>query len=85
MSASRNTNYVRLGDYIELCDERNSDEKYNLDDVRGISTDKKFIHTKANMDGVSLTSYKVVNPNEFAYVDSLAKAAKRLVAVAANI
>lgn len=59
---------VEIGEYIELCDERNSDGKYTLDDVRGISTDKKFISTKANMDGVSLTSYKVVNPNEFAYV-----------------
>ena len=67
MSAS-NVKWVRLGDYIEQCDERNSDGKYTLDDVRGISTDKKFISTKANMDGVSLTSYKVVNPNEFAYV-----------------
>ena len=59
---------VELGEYIEPCDERNSDGKYTLDDVRGISTDKRFISTKANMDGVSLTSYKVVNPNEFAYV-----------------
>ena len=47
MSANRNTNYVRLGDYIELCDERNSDEKYSLVDVRGISISKKLIATKA--------------------------------------
>ena len=67
MSAS-SVKWVQLGKYIESCDERNSDGKYTLDDVRGISTDKKFISTKANMDGVSLTSYKVVNPNEFAYV-----------------
>ena len=67
MSAS-SVKWVRLGEYIEPCDERNSEGKYTLDDVRGISTDKKFIPTKANMDGVSLTSYKVVNPNEFAYV-----------------
>lgn len=67
MSAS-SVKWVQLGEYIEPCDERNSDGKYTLDDVRGISTDKKFISTKANMDGVSLTSYKVVNPNEFAYV-----------------
>ena len=59
---------VGLGGYIEPCDERNSDGKYTLDDVRGISTDKTFITTKANMDGVSLTSYQVVNPNIFAYV-----------------
>ena len=59
---------VRLGDYIELCDERNSDGKYTLEDIRGISTAKKFIATKANLNGVSLTKYKVVNSYEFAYV-----------------
>lgn len=68
MSANDNVKWVRLGDYIELCDERNSDGKYAVDDVRGISTDKKFIPTKANMDGVSLSSYKIVNNREFAYV-----------------
>lgn len=67
MNAS-SVKWVKLGDYIEQCDERNSEGEYALDDVRGISTDKKFIATKANMDGVSLTSYKVVNPQEFAYV-----------------
>lgn len=54
--------------YIDICDERNSDGKYTVDYVRGISTDKKFISTKANMDGVSLSSYKIVNSGEFAYV-----------------
>lgn len=68
MSVNRSINYVRLGEYIELCDETNNEGKYTLDDVRGISTDKKFIPTKANMDGVSLASYKVVNTNEFVYV-----------------
>lgn len=59
---------VPLGKYIEECDERNTEKLYTLDDVRGISTDKVFIPTKANMDGVSLTSYKIVNTDEFAYV-----------------
>lgn len=69
MSASNaKAKWVKLRDYIEQCDERNNEGKYTLDDVRGISTDKKFIATKANMEGVSLTSYKVVNPKEFAYV-----------------
>ncbi len=58
----------KLGELIELTDERNSLGKYLLDDVRGISTEKVFIDTKANMDGVSLDSYKVVNHGEFAYV-----------------
>ena len=61
-------NLVCLGEYIELCDERNSDGVYKLDDIQGISTEKKFIATKANLDGVSLTSYKVVHGYEFAYV-----------------
>jgi type I restriction enzyme S subunit len=57
-----------IGTYIELTDERNSDEEYGIDDVRGISIEKKFIDTKANMTGVSLRPYKVVKPNEFCYV-----------------
>lgn len=67
MAQSESTKWVRLGDYIEPCDERARDN-YTLDDVVGISTDKKFIATKANMDGVSLNSYKVVKPFAFAYV-----------------
>ena len=59
---------VELGEYIELCDERNSDGKYTLDDVRGISIQKKLIFTKADMQGVSLTPYKLLKPREFSYV-----------------
>lgn len=58
----------RLGDLIELCDERNAEGKFTVDDVRGISTDKKLIDTKANMDGVMLDSYKIICKNQFAYV-----------------
>ena len=67
MSETKVTKWVRLGDYIEQCDERAGND-FTVDDVIGISTDKKFIPTKANMDGVSLNSYKIVNPHEFAYV-----------------
>lgn len=55
-------------DYIELRDERNVGGLYTLNNVRGISTDKMFISTKANMDGVSLNSYKVVKQYDFVYV-----------------
>lgn len=58
----------RLGKYISLTEKDNSDLKYGNDDVRGISIEKKFIFTKANMEGVSLKPYLIVNPNEFAYV-----------------
>lgn len=63
----------KLGELIELCDERNSDNQYKLSDVKGISTEKVFIDTKANMDGVSLDSYKVVNPREFSYVSDTSR------------
>lgn len=58
----------KLGQLIAPCDNRNDEEKYTLDDVKGISTNKEFVDTKANMDGVSLLSYKVVRHGEFAYV-----------------
>ena len=67
------SNLVSLGDYIKLCDERNSDEEYTLEDIQGISTEKKFIPTKANLDGVSLSAYKVVHPYEFAYVSDTSR------------
>ena len=65
MSANDNVKWVRLGDYIELCDERNSESKYTLEDVRGISIQKKLIPTKADMKDVSLTPYKLLKPYEF--------------------
>lgn len=58
----------KLGELIELTDERNSMGRYSLENVKGLSTEKNFIETKANMDGVSLDSYKVVNFRDFAYV-----------------
>ena len=59
---------VPLGDYIEEVDERNTEGKYSVEDVMGISIDKVFIDTKANMEGVALTPYKLVKPTTFCYV-----------------
>lgn len=58
----------KIGDFIELSDVRNENDELGLDQLRGISTEKKFIETKADMLDVKLTSYKIVNPNEFCYV-----------------
>lgn len=63
-----NIKWVRLGDYIEQCDEKNHNNKYDIEAIKGISTSKTFIDTKANLDGVSLQSYKLVTPKYFAYV-----------------
>lgn len=64
---------VRLGDYIEECDKRNGDLVLKLDDIKGISTGKGFIETKADMNGVSLAGYKIVAPREFAYVSDTSR------------
>ena len=58
----------KLGELIEPSDERNSDGKCGIDDVKGISIQKIFIETKADMAGVSLTPYLLVKPDYFAYV-----------------
>lgn len=60
---------VELGEYIEQRDERNSLGLYTLSDLRGVSIEKKFVESKANMGGVSLTPYKVVRPKDFCYVN----------------
>ena len=60
--------WVRLGDYIEQCDERNHNNQYSIETIKGINTNKLFIDTKANLDGVPLQSYKLVSPRYFAYV-----------------
>ena len=67
MSASE-TKWVRLGEYIEQSDKRNSEGMYLLEDVTGISNEKSAIPTKADMKDVSLTPYKIFKPNEFSYV-----------------
>ena len=59
---------VQLGDYIVQSEERNSDGSFGVDSVRGLSTGKEVIETKANMEGVSLLSYKILRPYYFAYV-----------------
>lgn len=59
---------IKLGKLIAICDDKNTDNLYSVDDVKGISIQKKFIETKADMEGVSLAPYLLVKPNEFAYV-----------------
>lgn len=59
---------VELKDYIRPVDERNYDGRYTLKSLRGLSIEKKFIQSKANMNGVSLLPYKIVKPQQFCFV-----------------
>ena len=59
---------LKIGEFIEMCDERNSEGIYTLKNLRGVSIEKKFIDTKADMAGVSLAPYIVVKPDYFVFV-----------------
>lgn len=59
---------IKLGKLISLSEDKNTDNLYSVDHVKGISIQKKFIETKADMDGVSLAPYLLVKPDDFAYV-----------------
>ena len=58
----------KIGELIEQSDIRNLNEELSVDNIKGISTGKQFIETKADMNGVSVLSYKIVKEDEFAYV-----------------
>ncbi|OWV01070.1 restriction endonuclease subunit S [Fibrobacter sp. UWR2] len=61
----RKTKCEKIGKYLHEENVRNNDNKLN--NVLGVSKDKVFIPTVANLMGIDLDNYKVVNPNWFAY------------------
>lgn len=58
----------KLGDLIEQSLVKNGKNIYTLDDVKGLSIQKNFIETKADMENVSLLPYLIVQPAWFSYV-----------------
>lgn len=58
----------KLKMFVSLSEEKNEELRYDISDVKGISIEKKFIDTKANMVGVSLRPYAIIRPDDFAYV-----------------
>ena len=58
------TNYKKLGEIVELIDERNKDGK--VQNLIGVSIDKCFIKSVANTIGTDLTKYQVIRKNDFA-------------------
>ena len=57
-----------IGEYIEPVELKNNDLKFGIEAVRGISIEKKFMQTKADMKNVNLCPYLAIQPNDFAYV-----------------
>ena len=58
----------KIGKYLELVEDKNENEQFGLDSVRGVSIEKAFIETKADMTDVNLAPYYIIHPNDFAYV-----------------
>lgn len=57
-------NYKRIGDYIQLADERNTNLQVN--NLLGLSISKQFIPSVANIIGTDMENYKIISRNQFA-------------------
>lgn len=57
--------YKILGNYIRLVDKRNKD--LSITNLLGVSINKKFIPSIANIVGTDLSNYKIVRMGQFAY------------------
>lgn len=67
----------KIGSYLIESDKRN-DTNLTVDMVRGLTTSKELISTKANMDGVSLSNYKILPPRYIAYVPDTSRRADKV-------
>lgn len=56
-----------LGEFIERIDRRNSDLKYGIDDVRGVSNTKEIQPTKADISTRSFARFQIVREHEFVF------------------
>ena len=56
--------YKRIGNYIELVDERNTE--LNIDLLLGLSISKQFIPSVANTIGTNMKNYKIIRKGQFA-------------------
>lgn len=66
-SKIENAPIVELGELIEICDTRNTDKKYGIDDVCGMTIEKEIIPTKADVKDTDLSKFYIVQPQEFVY------------------
>lgn len=65
MTQSNEIRWVRLGDYIKLCDEVNT--KGTAYPMLGINKDKVFMPTVANVSTVDIKKYKIVSKGRFVF------------------
>lgn len=58
---------MSLGSLIESVDQRNVGNVYSQVDVKGITNNKEFSETRADVSSVDLRKFKIVHPGQFAY------------------
>lgn len=58
------SNYKKIGEYIQLVDERNKGLK--VKQLLGLSISKQFIPSVANIIGTDMENYKIIRRNQFA-------------------
>lgn len=75
------SNYKKLGQYIRIVDKRNK-ELVNLP-LMGLSVQKKFFPTIANLNGTDMSTYKIVNKNQFTYIADTSRRGDKI-AIALN-
>ena len=56
-----------IGSYIEECNLRNDKIKYNAQHLKGVTSNGIFDATKAKVQDLDFSNYKVVKKNDFAY------------------
>lgn len=57
----------KLGELIELSEERNTEGLYGIEYVRGISNTKEIMPTKADVDEAVIKKFYIVRPGQFIY------------------
>lgn len=71
-------NRYKLGQLIALCTGGNEDLTFGEESLRGISVNKEFIESKADLQGVSLSNYTVVTPGCFSFVTVTSRNGNRI-------
>lgn len=74
----RELSHEAIGPYIEQSDARNNARIYGEKDVRGLSVSKCIIETNANLTGVNLGNYKIICPDELAYVADTSRRGEKI-------
>lgn len=64
---AKNQSTMPLGVLVERVDSRNSSNLFGAADVKGITNDKEFAKTRADISSVDLSKFKVVEQWHFAY------------------